>query len=70
MTPGELSLWRAVYAASWHQPTGAPMGAVTDGDRAMWSARQAMRAVNALRGLVEGDDAAPEQARQAREVLE
>jgi hypothetical protein len=51
MTPGERSLWRAVYAASWHQSTGAPMGAVTDEMRAEWCAQQATRAVNALTKL-------------------
>jgi hypothetical protein len=53
MTPGERSLWCAVYAASWHQPTSAPMGAVTDDMRALWSATQAWRAVRALGAVAE-----------------
>jgi len=50
MTPGERSLWRAVYAASWHQSTGSPAwGVVGDGERAAWCAKQAGRALEALR---------------------
>jgi hypothetical protein len=71
MTPGERSLWRAVYAASWHQSTGAPMGAVTDLDRARWCATQASRALEALR-LFARIPAAPDfrAPAQAAEVLE
>jgi hypothetical protein len=67
MTPGELALWRAVYAASWHQPTGAPMGLVGDEMRASWAAIAADRALEALRALGEGPG---DRARVVREVLE
>jgi len=49
MTTGERALWLAVFGASWHQSTGAPMGVVTDLDRARWCATQASRALEALR---------------------
>jgi hypothetical protein len=71
MTPGERSLWRAVYAASWHQSTGAPMGKVEDCERARWCATQADRALEAARGLVAkvpGGWASP--SKYAAEVLE
>lgn len=58
MTAGELQLWIAVFAASWHQPIPrATPGPVTDHERAAYAAAQATRAVAALRGL-ESDAAA------------
>lgn len=51
MTPGERSLWLAVYAASWHQPTCGPIGVVSDEDRARWCMAQADRCVNASRAV-------------------
>lgn len=48
MTPALHSLWLAVFAASWHQSTGRPMGYVTDEDRAIWCMANADRAVNAV----------------------
>lgn len=53
MTAGERDLWRAIYAASWHTSSGHyGIGKVHDADRALWSARQADRALRALRDLV------------------
>jgi hypothetical protein len=49
MTPGERALWLAVFAASWHQSTGGPMGRVSDESRALFCMAQADRAVNAAR---------------------
>lgn len=49
MTPGERSLWLSVYAASWHQSTGGPIGVVDDCDRARYAAGQASRALAALK---------------------
>lgn len=52
MTPGERSLWLAVYAASWHQPICRVVpGIVTDDERAIWCMAQADRCVNASRAV-------------------
>ena len=50
MTPGERTLWLAVFGASWHQSTGGPAGKVSDESRALFCMAQADRAVNAVRG--------------------
>ena len=57
MTPGELAVWRAVYAVAWCGPShGAPVGHVTDGWRVGHAAEEADRAVAALRRAVGADD--------------
>jgi len=71
MTPGERSLWLAVYAASWHVSTGRPhLGHFTDEDRARWCAQQASKALEALRRAVSSDSTGELDARAMREVLE
>lgn len=52
MTPGERSLWRALFAAHWNESTGGPAGVVDDCDRARYAARQASRALDALRAAI------------------
>jgi len=61
MTAGERDLWRAVYAASWHG-TGwrAALGAVSDVERARWSAGQSDRAIESLRAIATEGSAAAE----------
>lgn len=53
MTDGERAVWIAVYAASWHESTGQEIGVVLDESRARWCARQATKALDALRGIVD-----------------
>ena len=53
MTEGERAIWRAVYAASWHQPICGGPGTVNDVDRARWCAMQACHALDALRVIAD-----------------
>jgi hypothetical protein len=57
MTPGERAIWVALYAASWHQPsgsaTGVMAGVVADDDRARWCAQQANRGLAALKQIAD-----------------
>lgn len=70
MTPGERSLWRALFAAHWNESTGGPAGVVDDCDRARYAARQASRALDALRAVARGPGELPPSLQQAKEVLE
>lgn len=57
MTPGELAVWRAVYAVAWFQPTSrVTPGHVTDRERARAAIEQANRAVIALRESAAKDE--------------
>lgn len=68
MTDGEKAQWRALFAAHWNESTGGPAGVVDDCDRARYAARQASRALDALKVVSEGDRNGF--LRDAREVLE
>lgn len=69
MTPGAIDMWRALFAASWHQ-TGwkAGTGLVSDDERARWCAREAARALDALHAIADAADGTKE-SEQAAEVL-
>lgn len=49
MTTSEKQVWVALYATAWFQSAGGPLGHVTDEKRAEWCARQANRALDALK---------------------
>jgi len=69
VTAGECDLWRQAYAASWHvSGWRASPGPVSDFERARWAARQADRALEALRAIASGSDVAKSSERAA-EVL-
>lgn len=72
MTDGDKHQWRALFAAHWNESTGGPAGVVDDCDRARFAARQASRALDALRAVTNQTSANDTLGalRDAKEALE